>query len=214
MQAFKDQNEEHLIVLDTEEDSLCLGSHKNHKIQRSLVTPNLYSDTHGHVLTTVQSSVEKVVQKKEAHIPKSKTSPPRKNLSSIEQLKLFMPQPSASERYTETLSNDDSKHSIDCIAETIVGPITDNGYVDLQTNEESERQEDYSRVSGVNSDNALILRRASAPLNITCKEKCQRADGLNLMHCSSPNGNASSKEGVCIGLDNGYVETIAPLPKM
>lgn len=114
----------------------------------------------------------------------------------------------------------DKELNIDHNTENVVTPSRVSGYVDVQRQKESiqepvpemdESQEDYSKVSGVDSDNVLLLQRDIVPLDSTstCKEVGNQAK-CYYRRPSKPHIAMPTKEGVHIDL-NGYVETLSAI---
>ncbi|CAB1319536.1 unnamed protein product [Coregonus sp. 'balchen'] len=123
--------------------------------------------------------------------------------------------------YRETVvksqSNCDDKHNLS--SQNIVTPSKDIGYVEVQRWKKSiglqvlvpevdQRQEDYSKVSVVENDNVVLLKRETVPLNCTsCKVRGNQSEKCLHQKPCKPHITVPAKEGVHIG-SNGYVEPV------
>ncbi|XP_071753780.1 prolactin receptor-like [Centroberyx gerrardi] len=226
MVAWKDQMEEYLVVFDSDAGPLP-DSHKTQKRRKSSIILggfHLHPEAHCKELTFSQNDREKAGERKEGQAIILKSNKPSSGelLSKVEPPQLLsqkQPCPSinfASEHYTEgtaeSPSNHDGKPSVDCSAGNTVGPA-DSGYVE-NMREVDERQEDYSRVSGVNGDNVLFLQKETVPLHTSCKDKRNHADCTN-QRPRKPHVTVATKVGVRTELIySGYVETMPSLPTM
>ncbi|XP_020325246.1 prolactin receptor b [Oncorhynchus kisutch] len=77
-----------------------------------------------------------------------------------------------------------------------------------------KRQEDYSKVSVVENDNVVLLKRETVPLNCTsCKVGGNQSEKCLQQKPCKPNMTVPAKEGVHIG-SNGYVEPVTHFIKM
>lgn len=123
--------------------------------------------------------------------------------------------------YRETVvksqSNCDDKHNLS--SQNIVTPSKAIGCVEVQrwtksiglqvlVPEMDKRQEDYSKVSVVENDNVLLLKRETVPLNCTsCKVRGNQSEKCLQRKPCKPNMTVPAKEGVHVG-SNGYVEPV------
>ncbi|XP_029915207.1 prolactin receptor b [Myripristis murdjan] len=223
MVAWKDQMEDYLVVFDSDDGPLP-DSPRTQKRRESSIIPNgfqLHPEGYCKEPMINHSDGEKAGKRKEGHaVKKGYTSSSGVLLSNGE-----LPQSAtqrqpcsnlnfASEYYThitvESPSHHDGRPSADCTAENIVT----GGYVDAKRQEVDERQEDYSRVGGVNSDNLLFLHKETAPLNTSCKDKNTQLDCTD-QRSREPHVTAATKVQVCTKLiDNGYVESVPSAPTM
>lgn len=219
MAARKDQMEDYLFVLDNDDGALqnCEMSQKKRK---SLIVPN------GFHLSTEIPSKESTLCLNNCEAEESKVEPATfvKNRSLSVELLSNMDSPQLTlqpqmchitEARDESPSNDYSSPGPDCTDENSVRTLTNSGYVDIERQEiiqkVDDRQEDYSKVSGADGDNVLLLQIESVSLSTSCGERG---------NCHADRTNQTPKEGhmteranteVCTDVPNSaYVEVSLP----
>ncbi|KAM9547197.1 prolactin receptor-like isoform 3-T3 [Salvelinus alpinus] len=121
------------------------------------------------------------------------------------------------EAVVKSQSNCDDKHNLS--SQNIVTPSKAIGCVEVQrwtksiglqvqVPEMDKKQEDYSKVSVVENDNIVLLKRETVPLNCTsCKVRGNHSEKCLQQKPCKPNMTVPAKEGVHIG-SNGYVEPV------
>ncbi|CAL8248127.1 unnamed protein product [Merluccius merluccius] len=206
-----DRHQEECLVVSDGEDGLVPDVQKAHIRKRSLIIPGFYQLS---LVTCEGGSAHGL-----AHGPKaveSEASPgDTVNRSSAPGEDLNIAPTEEQSRSTETSGEESTEgpaepdgHPGVVVPGIALGSFKETGYVGAEEPEKgvqvANEKLDYSRVSGVNSDNVLVLEKGNVPLTSRCQKKGN--------HMEATDQAALEKDGVCVGLlDNGYVDSIPAL---